>query len=69
MTPIRNITSFGSCERCDDTGTVPVELVRVYEGHRYDRFAAPCDRCEQGERRRVNWARQRRSWRYEETAA
>jgi hypothetical protein len=65
----RNVSSFESCERCDDTGTVPVELERVYDGHVYTAWAAACPDCEEGERRRVSWARRRESWRFAEEAA
>jgi hypothetical protein len=66
---IRNLSSFGSCERCDDTGVISLDRVRIYEGHVYDRYAGTCDRCEEGERKRVAWACRRRSWRHDEVAA
>jgi hypothetical protein len=62
---IENITSFGSCEQCDDTGVVPVELVQVFDGHEYDRWAGTCACCQEGQRRRSSWVRRRRSWRYD----
>ncbi len=69
ITMIRNITSFGSCETCDDSGVVAVDLELVFDGRSYDRWAGICDRCEEGERRRVSWARRRCSWRYDERGA
>jgi hypothetical protein len=44
------------CPSCLDSGLVAVDHEEEWDGHLYDRFAAPCDQCQEGQRREA-WAR------------
>src|SRR5690348_14800692 len=47
-TLIQNVTRWDRCERCDDTGLAIVPGARVYDGHSYEHWAAPCAECQAG---------------------
>jgi hypothetical protein len=70
MTPqVRNVTSFGSCQVCDDTGLMVDDKARVWRGTVYPHWCIPCVYCEAGSEKRLRLSRRRDNWRDREVAA